>query len=68
MAIQEIGNEMSAIVLEDVNTRQIRFLRAYYSEEEAGQKRRFKLVQLGVMPNHTNFSPSRLLKYRSIAK
>lgn len=42
---------MSALVLEDVNTRQLRFLRAYYTELEEGSKRRFKLVQLGVMPN-----------------
>ena len=59
---------MSALVLEDVNTRQLRFLRAYYTELEEGSKRRFKLVQLGVMPNQTQFSVSPLVKYRSVAK
>ena len=32
ICIQEIGNEMSAFVLEDLENRQIRFLRAYYEE------------------------------------
>ena len=48
IAIQEIGNEMSAIVLEDLRTRQVRFLRAFYSEKEKEgsdeMTRRLKLV------------------------
>ena len=33
ICIQEIGGGMSAFVLEDMITRQIRFLRAYYENE-----------------------------------
>ena len=33
ICIQEIGNGMSAFVLEDMITRQIRFLRAYYENK-----------------------------------
>ena len=33
ICIQEIGNDMSAFVLEDRLSRQIRFLRAYYESE-----------------------------------
>ena len=71
ICIQEIGNEMDALVLEDLRTRQIRFLRVFYTEMEdrSGKvNKRFKLVQLGVMPNHTVMSPSPLLKYRSVAR
>ena len=71
ICIQEIGNDLSALVLEDLKTRQIRFLRAFYTElkeEGKGLKRKFKLVQLGVMPNHTSMSVSPLVKYRSVAK
>ena len=47
ICIQEIGNEMDALVLEDLRTRQIRFLRVFYTEMEdkSGQvHKRFKLV------------------------
>ena len=57
---------MSAIVLEDLETRQIRFLRAFYSE--TGTQRKINLVQLGVMITKTNMSVSPLIKYRSVAK
>ena len=55
---------MSAFVLEDIVTRQIRFLRAYF----AGKVRRLKLVQLGVLVNATGLTRSKLLKYRAVAK
>ena len=64
ICIQEIGNEMSAFVLEDIITRQIRFLRAYYENET----HTLKLVQLGVITNSSTMKPSRLLKYRAVAK
>ena len=57
---------MSAIVLEDTITRQIRFLRPYYVNEENRQK--LKLVQLGVLVNSTKLQKSKLLKYRAVAK
>ena len=44
VAIQEIGNSMSAIVLEDLITRQIRFLRMHYIEDQSKSKRRLKLL------------------------
>ena len=34
ICIQEIGREMSCIVLEDLDNRQVRYLRAYYEETE----------------------------------
>ena len=50
ICIQEIGNEMSALVLEDKQTRQIRFLRCVFTvNEEVGT---LKLVQLGVMVDY----------------
>ena len=67
ISIQEIGNEMSAIVLEDLVTRQLRFLRAYYDEKVEGE-RRLKLVQLGVLVNNSKMTESPLLKFRSVAK
>ena len=66
ICIQEIGNEMSALVLEDKQTRQIRFLRCVFTvKEEVGT---LKLVQLGVMVDYKEELRSPLLKYRSVAK
>ena len=80
ICIQEIGNEMSALVLEDLVSRQIRFLRTcLYSEEEtdsdtdqktanSDRNKKLKLVQLGVYTNATHFITSPLLKYRAVSK
>lgn len=70
ICIQEIGNELSALVIEDKITRQVRFLRIYYNNEETenGRSRKFKLVQLGVFVNNSDLTVSPLLKYRSVAK
>ena len=79
VVIQEIGNEMSAIVVEHKETKQVRFLRVYYSEnsdkddiaddiKEDGFTRRLKIVQLGVMPNFTKMAVSPVIKYRSVVK
>ena len=52
ISIQEIGNELSALVIEDIVTRQVRFLRIFYQGDEGqSNKRQFKLVQLGVFVN-----------------
>lgn len=63
---------MSAIVLECLKTRQIRFLRTTYSEnlDNLGLEtnRKLKLVQLGVMITETIMEVSPLVKYRSVAK
>ena len=62
---------MSCFVLEDLQSRQIRYLRAYYEERGlAGEEvhRKLNLVQLGVMITKTNMSVSPLIKYRSVAK
>ena len=62
---------MSCIVIEDLESRQVRFLRAYYEEtaqENKSVNRKLNLVQLGVMITKTNMTVSPLLKYRSVAK
>lgn len=66
---------MSALVLEDIETRQIRFLRCIYNDDRDSQngssssayQRRLKLVQLGVMVSEP-LSVSKLIKYRSVVK
>ena len=52
-------------MIEDLASRQIRFLRAYYPD---AQERKMKLVQLGVMVSKTTMTNSPLVKYRSVAK
>lgn len=61
---------MSAFVLEDLKTRQIRYLRAYYEEITEGEEviRKINLVQLGVMITKTNMSVSPLIKFRCVVK
>ena len=71
---------MSALVLEDLVSRPIRFLRTcLYSEEEtdsdtdqktahSDRNKKLKLVQLGIFVNGTNFATSPLLKYRAVSK
>ena len=66
ICIQEIGNEMSAFVLEDIVSRQIRFLRANFQKIDNIHK--LKLIQLGVFVNATKLQPSKLMKYRAVSK
>lgn len=66
ICIQEIGNEMSAFVLEDIVSRQIRFLRANFQKKDNIHK--LKLIQLGVFVNATKLQPSKLMKYRAVSK
>ena len=74
VAMQHMGvGEMTSLVLEHLETRQIRFLRVDTpSEIENGdgatsKKKKVKFVQLGVLnPSYLQSSP--LLKYRTVAK
>ena len=66
ISILEIGNSMSAVVIEDLISRQIRFLRCAYYPVDG--KKRLKLVQLGLQLNKTMTRPSKLLKLRSVSK
>ena len=68
ITIQEIGNECAAVVLEEIHTRQIRYLRAEYHESGQGDSRKLTLVQLGIKVTTGEFSRSELVKYRSVAK
>ena len=51
-------------MLEELRTRQIRFVRV----EPNIEKNRLKFVQLGVLVNHSPLTPSPLAKYRSVCK
>ena len=56
-------------MLEDLKTRQIRFLRVELPSSDSSKgKSRLKFVQLGVMVNHTHLTISPLIKYRSVCK
>ena len=71
IAIYDIGNDSDAIVLENILTRQVRYVRVYYEENEddnGNVTRRLKLVQLGVMPTKSSKRPSPCIKHRSVAK
>ena len=57
---------MSAFVLEDIVSRQIRFLRANFQKKDNIHK--LKLIQLGVFVNATKLQPSKLMKYRAVSK
>ena len=57
---------MSAIVLEDLHTRQLRFLRVFF--EDIDGKDRLSVVQLGVLVSGSALAASPLLKFRSVAK
>ena len=59
-------------MLESRITRQIRYVRVYYEENEDLKDQeyscRLKLVQLGVMPTKSSKDASPLIKHRSVAK
>ena len=59
---------MTAVVLEDLQTRQIRFLRAHYSDSKMENKKQLKLLQLGILVSLSKKMPSKLIKYRSVVK
>ena len=59
---------MTSIVIENIETRLIRFLRLELPEEADGQKKKLKFVQLGIHVNPTLTETSPLIKYRSVAK
>ena len=66
IAIQEIGIDLSCVILEDIRNRQLRFLRIDVNTVDG--KNQIKLIQLGLMVNHSELEVSPLLKYRSVVK
>ena len=72
ITLQEIGSDTTkthiSLVLEEINTRIIRFLKIDYNDGSTGADKKIVLSQLGVLVSKTRLSPSPLLKYRSIAR
>ena len=66
VCIQDIGSSTSAVVLEDLRSRQVRFLRIDFAPRDG--RRRLKFVQLGLQINLSELAVSPLLKYRSVSK
>ena len=66
ICIQPLGSSGTSIVLETLNTRQIRFVRV--EPKEKINVKHLKFVQLGVLVNHSPMTISKLLKYRSVCK
>ena len=61
--------KVTSIVLENLKTRQIRFMRAELPDDnEAGEQKTLNFIQLGIHVNPTQTTPSPLIKYRSVAK
>jgi len=58
ITIQEIGKEMSALVLEEKTTRQVRFLRAEFVNNSDESGKNLNLVQLGAMVCANEYSRS----------
>ena len=58
---------MSALVLEELTSRQVRFLRAEFVEREDKSGTNLSLVQLGAMVSGTELQKSELVKYRSVS-
>ena len=69
VAMQDLGpRRMTAIVLENTKTNQVRFVRAELNDASSGEQKGIRFVQLGldVIPTLTKASP--LIKFRSVAK
>lgn len=58
---------MSALVLEELTSRHVRFLRAEFVEREDKSGTNLSLVQLGAMVSGTGLQKSELVKYRSVS-
>ena len=69
ISMQQVGlSDMTTLVLEHLETRQIRFLRIDTPVAiEGSTKKKLRLLQMGAI-NPSYLQPSKLLKYRSIAK
>ena len=59
-----MGSDLTALVLEDLDTRQIHFMRIYYEPDV----NKLKLIQLGVLVSNTNLVRSPLIRYRGVEK
>ena len=60
---------VTSIVLENLKTRQIRFMRAELPEgNNEGEQKTLNFIQLGIHVNATLTKASPLIKYRSVAK
>ena len=59
--------KVTSIVLENLRTRQIRFMRAELPDND-GEDKTLNFIQLGIHVNPTLTKPSPLIKYRSVAK
>lgn len=55
-------------MIEDYKTREIRFLKVFYSVNTKTNEQKFKLVQLGGLVNRSDKKISPLLKYRGVVK
>ena len=60
--------KVTSIVLENLKTRQIRFMRAELPEDSEGEQKTLNFIQLGIHVNATLTKPSPLIKYRSVVK
>ena len=60
--------KVTSIVLENLKTRQIRFMRAELPEDSEGEQKTLNFIQLGIHVNATLTKASPLIKYRSVAK
>ena len=58
---------MLSIVLEDLQNRQIRFLRVSVPNKQSGENH-IKIAQLGYIVNNSNLTASPLIKFRSVSK
>ena len=61
------SNQQTAIVLEELDTRLIRYLKMDYTDTAEG-KRSLVLSQLGVMVTKSKLTKSPLLKYRAVSR
>ena len=73
-ALQEIGNAngafLSSLVLEDIQTREIRFVKLDRPEKSNQEGKRYciKFVQLGIQVANSQMKPSPIIKYSYVCK
>lgn len=64
ISVEPVNGSNSSLVLEDIRTNQIHFVRV----EPSQAKNRLKFVQLGILVNSSSLSASPLIKYQYIIK
>ena len=64
ISVEPVNGSNSSLVLEDIRTNQIHFVRV----EPSQVKNRLKFVQLGILVNSSSLSASPLIKYQYIIK